>query len=152
MPREHQKRGRRGEPIKRKRSDDVAPEDSTAKKAKHYDTTQDFETPLDFIPLDDPRDGDAQPADDTASTGRPFYGVLDEQEQEYFKRADEMLELNNFESQEERDIFVCNLQKEAQGKELKLACSQSCSRLLERLLAVSGPEDLAAFLKAFQGQ
>ena len=54
----------------------------------------------------------------------PFYGLLDEEEQEYFKRADDVLELNQFEGPEERNVFLANVYREADGKELKLANSQ----------------------------
>ena len=59
---------------------------------------------------------------------REFFGMLAEEEQEYFRHADELLELNDFPSAEERDIFLQNVYKEMRGKELKLASSQSCSR------------------------
>ncbi|RDA90170.1 hypothetical protein CP533_0519 [Ophiocordyceps camponoti-saundersi (nom. inval.)] len=66
-----------------------------------------------------------------------FFGMLSDEEQEYFRSADEMLELNQFPSTEDRDLFIENVYREAKGKELKLASSQSCSRLMERLIQLS---------------
>lgn len=82
---------------------------------------------------------------------REFFGMLAEQEQEYFRRADELLELNDFPSEEERRIFLQNVYKEARGKELKLASSQSCSRLMERLILLSSTKQKKRIYDAFAG-
>ncbi|KAF2100010.1 PLP-dependent transferase [Rhizodiscina lignyota] len=81
----------------------------------------------------------------------PFYGLLDEEEQEYFKRADDLLELNQFEGPEERGVFLANVYREAEGKELRLANSQSSSRLLERLILLSSPGQLKGLFQKFSG-
>lgn len=82
---------------------------------------------------------------------REFFGMLAEQEQEYFRHADELLELNDFPSAEERDIFLQNVYKEMKGKELKLASSQSCSRLMERLILLSNTRQKKSLFDAFGG-
>ncbi|KAK4160096.1 nucleolar protein 9 [Cladorrhinum sp. PSN259] len=82
---------------------------------------------------------------------REFFGMLAEGEQEYFRRADELLELNDFPSGEERHIFLQNVYKEARGKELKLASSQSCSRLMERLILLSNTKQKKRIYDAFAG-
>ncbi|KAK4463293.1 hypothetical protein QBC42DRAFT_69276 [Cladorrhinum samala] len=82
---------------------------------------------------------------------REFFGMLADQEQEYFRRADELLELNDFPSDEERHIFLQNVYKEARGKELKLASSQSCSRLMERLILLSSTKQKKRIYDAFAG-
>lgn len=82
----------------------------------------------------------------------PFYGMLDEGDQEYFKRADSMLELNQFTNTEERNLFLASVYKEAKGKELRIANSQSCSRLLERLICISTPTQLKTLFQKFTGQ
>ncbi|KAK1757253.1 armadillo-type protein [Echria macrotheca] len=87
----------------------------------------------------------------SASFEREFFGMLEDQEQEYFRRADELLELNDFPSTEERDIFLQNVYKEAVGKELKLASSQSCSRLMERLILLSNTRQKKHLFQAFAG-
>src|SRR5699024_8669612 len=141
MPREKQKRGRRAEDKSKKeqskRKRDEAPEDSAAKRLKSTTTEAAVDTPNepseapDYTPL---RDG--EPAEhEHPSNDRPFHGLPDTEEQEYLPRANEVLELNQFEDAEERRLFVHSVYQEANDKELKLACSQSCSRLMEKLIS-----------------
>ncbi|KAF2723503.1 PLP-dependent transferase [Polychaeton citri CBS 116435] len=158
MPRENRKRGRRGEATvakKRKYEDaaggegeadqvDIATQ-SSSKRRRSADEADGSETAAFQTPQDASMD-DAYPAED-----RPFYGMLDEEEQEYFKRADEMLEMNEFGDPEERKLFLENVYREADGKELKLANSQSCSRLLERLIQLSTPSQLKTLFQRFSG-
>jgi len=80
-----------------------------------------------------------------------FYGMLDDDEQEYFKKADEMLDLNQFDSPQDRAVFLQSVYKEADGKELKIANSQSCSRLLERLIQLSTADQLKNLFQKFSG-
>lgn len=87
----------------------------------------------------------------------PFYGLLDDQEQEYFRQADNVLEADAFASNgaegiDERRLFLENVYREANGKELKMACSQSCSRLFERLIVLSTTDQLAAIFEKFSSQ
>ncbi|KAM4056614.1 nucleolar protein 9 [Hirsutella rhossiliensis] len=82
---------------------------------------------------------------------KEFFGMLADEEQEYFRRADEMLELNDFPSPQDRDVFVDSVYREAQGKELKLASSQSCSRLMERLIQLSKTAQKKRLFEAFAG-
>ena len=150
MPREHKKRGKRGE--KRKRVDDEEAAAAGEKRPRiqnHYgEEGYDFQLgeateafgDEDYIPLESGRDAGE------------FYGLLDEEEQAYFKRADQMLELNQFESAEQRKIFLESVWNEARGKELKLASSQSCSRLIERLLQFSNSSQLKTLFQKFSGQ
>ena len=148
MPKEHKKRGRREEK-KRKREEDNDNDLSSKKELKDEDhNSEEVEIIV---------DGDAavrhsrlavlEPPCET-----PFYGLLDEGEQEYFRRADEMLEVNQFADAEERNLFLTNVYREANGKELKIASSQSCSRLMERLILLSTPEQLKALFGKFSGQ
>jgi nucleolar protein 9 len=139
MPKEHKKRGRREEQKKRKRDVD---DDASAKRFKKEDIDQlEAENPAQHVAEQDVARPDAT----------PFYGMLDEQEQEYFKKADEMLELNQFETSEDRDIFLASVWREADGKELKMANSQT-SRLLERLILLSSPDQLKGLFQKFSGQ
>ncbi|TQN71140.1 Nucleolar protein 9 [Colletotrichum shisoi] len=82
---------------------------------------------------------------------KEFFGMLADEEQEYFRRADELLELNQFPSPEERHVFLQNVYKEARGKELKLASSQSLSRLMERLILLSKTKQKKQIFNAFAG-
>ena len=52
----------------------------------------------------------------------------------------------------EKKLFIANVYREAAGKELKLAHSQGCSRLLERLAVLSSPMQLKALLQCFSAQ
>lgn len=143
MPKENKKRGRR-EDKKRKHEED----DHAATKRRK---TQEGEEEVEII-VDE---NDPRLQDYAAPIGPgeiPFYGMLDDEEQEYFKRADSMLELNQFASPEERELFLANVYKEANGKELKIANSQSCSRLLERLIVSSTASQLRALFQKFSGQ
>lgn len=149
MPKEHRKRGRREEK-KRKHEgeqDQVAP-------SKRQKSEEDAEAEVEIIMDggDEPGLQDGYPEYAPRPGDLPFYGLLDEEEQEYFKRADSMLELNQFADPEERDLFLANVYKEASGKELKIANSQSCSRLMERLILLSTPDQLKNLFQKFSGQ
>lgn len=149
MPRENKKRGRRGEEKKRKLED--IDDDFENQKRQRVEETAEGQ---DFLPIStdhqnvyqDATNGSQQMAETV------FFGMLDEEEQEYFKRADEMLELNNFADPEERGLFLANVYREADGKELKIANSQSCSRLMERLIQLSSPAQLKTLFQKFSGK
>lgn len=80
-----------------------------------------------------------------------FFGMLAEEEQEYFRRSDELLEINDFPSADDRKLFVNNLYAEAKGKELKLASSQSCSRLMEKMIQLADTAQKKSLFQAFAG-
>ena len=81
-----------------------------------------------------------------------YYGTLDEDEEQYFKQAYDVLKANAFPSDEERQLFIDNVYREAEGKELKLACSQSCSRMLEGLILASKASQLKQLFHKFSTQ
>jgi nucleolar protein 9 len=160
MPRENRARGRRDEKkLKRKRGRGEE-ESSTPKKQKSKDPAEELE----FIGLNNNdahrEEGWAEGAvgvipggeeEDVGAVERPFYGLLSDEEQEYFRHADELLEVNNFPTPEDRSLFLANVYREAEGKELKLACSQSCSRLMERLILLSSVEQKKKLFGVFSG-
>lgn len=164
MPRAQQKRGRRaekkaqteGEP---KRKFDDAPEEPVAKRMKSsedadanitYDHNADY-VPLDMEiqPFDQQDEGEQRAADDNGDM--PFFGLLDTDEQEYFSRAGEMLEANEFEDAEQKYLFIESVYREANGKELKIACSQGCSRLMEKLISMSDVRQIRRIFSKFIG-
>lgn len=161
MPREKQKRGRRAETKSKKdttkRKRDEAPEDPATKRVKPSTAGDEGEgavnanqEALNYIPLS----GGGFEGDDEQTGGSndmPFYGLLDTQEQEYFSQANEVLELNQFQDAEERILFVDSVYREAKGKELKLACSQSCSRLMEKLISSSDIRQIRRLFDKFSG-
>ena len=102
--------------------------------------------------------------------GQPFFGMLSQQEEEYFSHAHEMLELNQLGDVEgwasptgftksdqliitlDTTLFLANVFQEARGKELKIASSQKCSRLLEHMIVVSSASQLKGIFSTFSGQ
>ena len=79
----------------------------------------------------------------------PFYGLLDQQEQEYYASVNAKLEVNNFASPEEKALFLDAVYRESQGKELKIASSQSCSRYLEKVIRISSVEQVRKLFGKF---
>ncbi|KAH8668433.1 armadillo-type protein [Xylariales sp. PMI_506] len=92
---------------------------------------------------------DAHESNESGLPEREFFGMLSDQEQEYFRSVDEQLDIDDFPSQEERNMYLANVFVEAQGKELKLACSQSCSRLMERLILMSNTRQKKKLFEQF---
>ncbi|KAK4497356.1 hypothetical protein PRZ48_011807 [Zasmidium cellare] len=142
MPKPNKQRGRR---MKRKYEDD--PDDPAVESSSKRRKSIDAENEPEFLPLE------VQAEDMSAAypTEKAFYGMLDETEQEYFRLADEKLESNEFDSPEERAKFIENVYREADGKELKIAHSQSSSRFLERLIRTSSAAQLKSLFQKFNG-
>ena len=144
MPKENKRRGRREEKKRKREHDEHEHEPKRVRKS--VEDGQDVPDENGASYQDEAVNGVTRPGD------MPFYGMLDENEQEYFRKADEMLELNEFDGPEERSLFLENVYKEADGKELKIANSQSCSRLMERLILLSTREQLKGLFQKFSGQ
>jgi len=150
MPRENKKRGRRGEEQKRKFDEANGDEDFDQAKRQRVSAEPEetsFAHQNDYEPLEAGAD-----TTQDAAVERPFFGMLDDEEQEYFRKADDMLELNDFADPAERDLFLASVYREANGKELKLANSQSCSRLMERIIELSSPQQLKTLFQKFHGK
>lgn len=145
MPKEHKQRGRRQEKKRKREEENSALAVSKRQKSEDNDHVE-IITDGDEIRESDNFGAIAEPAE------IPFYGLLDEDEQEYFKRADTMLELDQFANAEERSLFLNSVYKEIGGKELKIANSQSCSRLMERMIMISKPSQLKALFQKLSGQ
>ncbi|KAI5842485.1 glutamate decarboxylase 1 [Morchella snyderi] len=141
MPKGIKKRGRRAE-----------------KKRKEEHEAGEFEQNANFVPVTGQTEEEAEAAyygdGETAAPkfdDSQFYGLLTDEEAEYFRGADEVLESNSFNDADERGLFIANVYREADGKELKIASSQGCSRLLEKLVLLSTPAQLKKLWKAFTG-
>ena len=147
MPKEKKKRGRREE--KKRKREDHNWHDQPEKKQRTDSMEEDYvEILVDNDVVNDHYENHA-------NRGRgelPYYGLLDEEDQAYFKRADAMLESNHFGTEEERELFINSVFQEANGKELKIANSQSCSRFLERLIQVAKPEQLKTLFRKFKSK
>jgi nucleolar protein 9 len=157
MPKENKHARGRRDTLKRKRDEDVEREvevdanTQDAKKRRSSDSQPADQPDVSFIALDDNAGVHLTGTNAIDVAERPFYGLLEDEEQEYFRRADELLELNDFPSAEERSLFLANVYREAKGKELKIACSQSCSRLMERLILLSTTEQKKKLFMQFAG-
>ncbi|KAI3325771.1 nucleolar protein 9 [Xylariaceae sp. AK1471] len=155
MPKPRSKRQAIREERKKKRQqDEVIPDESTptAKRRRpNEDDAGDDNDTGDQIPAFEDGYEQSQAAGGLLPTEREFFGMLSDQEQEYFRSVDEQLDIDNFPSQEERQLFLASVFAEAQGKELKLACSQSCSRLMERLILMSNTRQKKKLFEQFGG-
>lgn len=150
MPKENKhSRGRRDDKKNKRKRDGEEGAHIPSKRRKSYDDDVEItgtdNAPTDYIPLE------SQDGEQPEVEARPFYGMLEDEEQEYFRRADQLLENNDFPSDEDRSLFLANVYREAEGKELKIACSQGCSRLMERLILLSTTEQKKALFRKFEG-
>lgn len=154
MPQPNKKRGRRMGGKKRKYEDvdeEVLRDEGNSKRQKSQDAEGDDDGDAEVdAQVGAPQQDSMEPA--PAAMEKPFFGMLDDEEQEYFKRADHMLESNLFGDDEERALFLANVYREADGKELKIAQSQSCSRLMERLIRLSTPQQLKMLFTKLSGK
>jgi nucleolar protein 9 len=142
MPKENKKRGRR----EAKRAFEAAGDDdaTTPKRTRHDEHDE-------AIYQEEPVGDESQNHDPTA---KPFYGLLDDEEQELFRNAMDTLNFHMDEFSEPGDLqdWVRKMYQHAKNKELKLANSQSCSRFLEMLIQLSTPDQLKALIQSFSGQ
>ena len=139
MPRKHKKRGRRAA-LERIRDENEI-EGTRSTETKHFKA--EAEDPLGMDPIHLDAQGWLEPT---------FFGLLSEQEQQYFKEVDALIEADQFENVEGANAFLTNVYKELEGKELKVASSQSCSRLLEKLIFRSNMEQTMKLLGKFNDQ
>lgn len=148
MPRENTKRGRRAEQKKRKLGEHEGGEPESERQ-KHDEAAEE----PDYMALEDGQEWMEKTTERALSKPEMlFYGMMVEEEQNYFRKADERLELNDFTDPEDRSLFLANVYREAEGKELRMACSQSSSRLFERLIQLSTAAQLKQLFAKFTGQ
>ncbi|KIW10963.1 hypothetical protein PV08_10262 [Exophiala spinifera] len=155
MPRENKKRGRREE-AKNKRKHEEG-DSQTSKRFKAADQHEDAQIDQvdvrgnagdDFISFG-PSHGDDYPQELQGED--QFHGLLDPQEQEYYSNVNGKIVANDFESDEDRAIFIEAVYRETEGKELKVASSQSCSRYLEKIIMLSTSDQLRRLFSKFLG-
>ncbi|KAJ3300786.1 Nucleolar protein 9 [Borealophlyctis nickersoniae] len=82
---------------------------------------------------------------------QPFFGMLPPDEHRYFHFVEKTLEEQEFESDEDRQLLVHNVFKEADGKELMVASDPDCSRILEKLLRASNDLQIRALTDRMSG-
>ncbi|GMG26383.1 unnamed protein product [Ambrosiozyma monospora] len=80
-----------------------------------------------------------------------FFGLVDSTELEYFKSAESTLNVNAFETTDERLNFINSVFEESRGKELKLVTNQICSKLMERLIQHANEQQIKQLFRAFNG-
>ncbi|EHY58732.1 Nucleolar protein 9 [Exophiala dermatitidis] len=159
MPRERKRRGRREEARSNKRKGDEDFEPAAKRlKSDDHDHDAEIEEQPDDIAINgdagddyigfnmDPPSGIQEPQDEDV-----FHGLLDPQEQEYYANVNNKIVANDFESSEDRAIFIEAVHRETEGKELKVASSQSCSRYLEKIIMLSTPDQLRKLFSKFCG-
>ena len=153
MPKESKHRGRREEKKLKRQAESI--ENVGRKRQKATELIEQLPNADPYAPaLGDGRDGNIVEGEDDVKEERPFYGMLEDEEQEYFRRLDNLLEQNDFhtaDEKEQRDILLANAYREADGKELKIACSQSCSRLMERLILLGDIDQKKKIFGKFSG-
>ncbi|ORX54716.1 ARM repeat-containing protein [Piromyces finnis] len=76
-----------------------------------------------------------------AHYGRPSTDIL-----QYFSNIEKMLSEQEFENEEEHEMFLNNIYKEIDGNELQLATDKECSRIMEKILRVSNDGQIRVFL------
>ncbi|KAL6893194.1 armadillo-type protein [Trichoderma longibrachiatum] len=155
MPKPRTKRGAARDERKRKHSDTAKSNSHENKRQRRDDDQGDYnnDNTTDYNTHDAAAYGGESNYEHHGGPGgeREFFGMLADDEQEYFRRADEMLELNQFPTPEDRDVFLQSVYREARGKELKIASSQSCSRLMERLIQLASTSQKKQLFEAFGG-
>ncbi|PTB61965.1 ARM repeat-containing protein [Trichoderma citrinoviride] len=157
MPKPRTKRGAVREERKRKHSETANPNAHEHKRQRRDDDEGDYNNTNDYSTHYHNANGEEEDYGSSHHQGgggpgeREFFGMLADDEQEYFRRADEMLELNQFPTPEDRDMFLQSVYREARGKELKIASSQSCSRLMERLIQLASTSQKKQLFEAFGG-
>lgn len=148
MPKELKKRGRRAEKQRRTEDDKVEPSAKRQKLDDFHADEQNFDVSGDagddFISF-----GTSQIPEESSGFVNTFYGLLTEEEQEYYANINNKINANDFESDEERNVFIEAVYRETAGKEIKIASSQSCSRYLEKIILLSTPLQLQSLFRAF---
>lgn len=155
MPRELKKRGRRQEDKERKRKAEERYQrsskrfkyDHNAEPASLTEIAVNGDAGDDFIGLETQTAQGVQEPEEEVQ----FHGLLDPEEQEYYANVNNKIVANDFESLDDRAIFIEAVHRETQGKELKVASSQSCSRYLEKIIMLSTPNQLRRLFNKFLG-
>ena len=145
MPKELKKRGRRaakqnnepdahdGPPTKKRRTEESQPGFAVIGDAGD-----------DLITFGQDHENGDQDAQQTT-----FYGLLTEEEQEYYANVNNKIGANDFENEEDKANFIDAVHRESSGKEIKVASSQSSSRYLETIIRLSTANQLRSLFLAF---
>lgn len=145
MPRELKKRGRRVVPRnKEANGHDGPPTKKRRTEEPQLSFTVNGDAGDDFITFGEGHDNDEQ--NDQQAI---FYGLLSEEEQEYYANVNNKISANDFKDDEDKANFIEAVHRESAGKEIKVASSQSSSRYLETIMRLSTANQLRSLFLAF---
>jgi nucleolar protein 9 len=149
MPRENKQRGRRGDK-KRKLAED-SENISPKRRRSTPERGRDGHDEGDIIVHGEAGDDFICFGVRPEVTEAPFLGLLTQEDQDYYANVNNKLTLNDFESDDDRKTFIDAVYRESNGKELKIASSQSSSRYLEKVIMSSNPQQLRGLFQKFLG-
>ncbi|KAJ3373809.1 hypothetical protein GGF31_008694 [Allomyces arbusculus] len=89
--------------------------------------------------------------EDQPPTAEVLFGVVDQETRQYFKSIEGRIDMNEWESEEDLQIFLSNVYEEVQDKELVLATDAETSVVLEKLLRISSDVHLRIFMDKMSG-
>ncbi|ORX85396.1 ARM repeat-containing protein [Anaeromyces robustus] len=147
MPHERRRKTRRGK--KQKQVEEGVTEEVT--NEENYDYSQDnqynenYENYENYEESVDNKkklfDANNWDNDVQAHYGRPSPDIL-----QYFSNIEKMISEQEFENEEEHEMFLSNIYKEIDGNELQLATDKECSRIMEKILRISNDAQIRVFL------
>jgi nucleolar protein 9 len=149
MPRENKQRGRRGE--KKRRLEEHSEQVSSKRRKSTSEDGRNGHDQGDIVVHGDAGDDFIRFGTRPDMTEAPFLGLLTQEDQDYYANVNNKLTLNDFESDDDRSNFIDAVYRESNGKELKIASSQSSSRYLERVIMSSNPQQLKGLFQKFMG-
>lgn len=146
MPKELKKRGRRAEKQARSTNTNDNHRNKRRKIAEEYEHDFDIsgEAGDDFINFGQVIGSNKGDEEDTT-----FYGLLTEEEQQYYSNVNAKINAHDFEDSLDQVSFIEAVHRETANKEIKVASSQSCSRYLEKVIRLSTAKQLRALFLAF---
>ncbi|KAJ3011101.1 UNVERIFIED_CONTAM: Nucleolar protein 9 [Siphonaria sp. JEL0065] len=91
------------------------------------------------------------PHRDPSLPDQPELGRVDPDVQVYFMSVEKMLDDQEFETDEDRILFVQNVYREVGANDVKLAADSECSRVLEKLIRLSSDIQVRKLMRSFVG-
>ncbi|KAF2862182.1 PLP-dependent transferase [Piedraia hortae CBS 480.64] len=149
MPQQHKKRGRRMKRTASERGEDASPVADGHRDVKRRKSSIDPRYLPDRRLVEFEQNQDVVQEDEAPEQEVAFFGQLDADEIEFFQRADEELAESSFENDEDKQAYLERVHKDMEGKELKIAQSQSCSRFMERIIQLSNVVQVKSLFQAF---
>ncbi|KAJ2785197.1 Nucleolar protein 9 [Coemansia javaensis] len=150
------RRGKRGGEAKRQKNagpqdppaqPDSAPQPDSAQAAGYAAPPMDAADSVFYIDTAGGA-GDSSVAEQEDKIAPASYGLVNPDLQKYLKSCEDMLDDPQFETPEDRDIFVSNVYTEIKNHELQLTTDHECSRILEKLFRASSEHQIRRFFAA----